>query len=101
MPSGEWSEPHDGLFGARPSLDVRSAATWSPTAARYDPARFNGAVCELLEVAPALRTTSAYRHDLVDITRQALSNQSRLLLPRIKAAYEAKDRKQFQALTTA
>ncbi|NKJ19622.1 alpha-N-acetylglucosaminidase [Dyella sp. SG609] len=101
MPSGEWSEPHDGLFGARPSLDVRSAATWSPTAARYDPARFNGAVCELLEVAPALRTTSAYRHDLVDITRQALSNQSRLLLPRIKAAYEAKDTKQFQALTTA
>ncbi|MBT2118096.1 alpha-N-acetylglucosaminidase C-terminal domain-containing protein [Dyella sp. LX-66] len=100
MPSGEWSEPHDGLFGARPSLDARSAATWSPTAARYDLARFNGAVCELLKVAPALRSTSAYRHDLVDVTRQALSNRSRLLLPRIKAAYEAKDAKQFQALTT-
>jgi alpha-N-acetylglucosaminidase len=99
MPSGEWSEPHDGLFGARPSLDARSAATWSPTAARYDLARFNGAVCELLKVAPALRSTSAYRHDLVDVTRQALSNQSRLLLPRIKTAYEAKNAEQFRALT--
>ena len=101
MPSGEWSEPHDGLFGARPGLDARSAATWSPTAARYDLARFDGAVCELLQVAPALRTSSAYRHDLVDITRQALSNQSRLLLPRIKAAYEKKDQQQFQELTAA
>jgi len=99
MPSGEWSEPHDGLFGARPSLDARSAATWSPTAARYDLARFDGAVCELLQVAPALRGTSAYRHDLVDITRQALSNRSRMLLPRIKAAYAAKDVEQFRALT--
>lgn len=99
MPSGEWSEPHDGLFGARPSLDARSAATWSPTAARYDLARFDGAVCELLQVAPALRGTSAYRHDLVDITRQALSNRSRVLLPRIKAAYAAKDAEPFRALT--
>ncbi|MGO4701327.1 alpha-N-acetylglucosaminidase [Dyella sp. 2RAB6] len=99
MPSGEWSEPHDSLFGARPSLDARSAATWSPTAARYDLARFDGAVCELLKVAPALRATSAYRHDLVDVTRQALSNRSRLLLPRIKAAYEAKHAQQFRALT--
>jgi len=101
MPSGEWSEPHDGLFGARPSLDVRSAATWSPTAARYDLARFDGAVCELLKVAPALRATSAYRHDLVDVTRQALSNQSRVLLPQIKVAYEARDTERFRALTTA
>lgn len=99
MPSGEWSEPHDGLFGARPGLDARSAATWSPTAARYDLARFDGAVCELLRVAPALRTTSAYRHDLVDVARQVLSNRSRVLLPRIKAAYEKKDKEQFRALT--
>jgi len=100
MPSGEWSEPQDSLFGARPSLDVRSAATWSPTSARYDMARFDGAVCELLQVAPALRATSAYRHDLVDVTRQAISNRARQLLPRIKAAYDAKDAQALRALTT-
>jgi alpha-N-acetylglucosaminidase len=99
MPSKEWSEPHDSLFAARPSLDARSAATWSPTAARYDLTRFDGAVCELLEVAPALRTTSAYRHDLVDVTRQAISNRSRLWLPKIKAAYEARDIDGFRTST--
>lgn len=32
----------------------------------------------------------AYRHDLVDISRQALSNRSRELLPRIKEAVSQK-----------
>jgi alpha-N-acetylglucosaminidase len=99
IPVGEWSEPQDSLFNARPSLDVHSAATWSPEAMRYDPTRFDPAVCELLQVAPALRSTSAYRYDLVDVTRQALSNRARVLLPQIKAAYEAKDKARFRLLT--
>lgn len=99
IPVGEWSEPQDSLFNARPSLDVHSAASWSPEAMRYDPTRFDPAVCELLQVAPALRSTSAYRYDLVDVARQALSNRARVLLPQIKAAYEAKDVARFRILT--
>lgn len=100
MPAGEWSEPQDSLFNARPSLDVGTAAHWSPAAMRYDATRFGTAVCELLQVAPAWRNNSAYRYDLVDVTRQALSNRARVLLPRIKAAYEAKDVAHFHALAT-
>ncbi|MFC5580475.1 alpha-N-acetylglucosaminidase [Rhodanobacter terrae] len=100
MPAGEWSEPQDSLFNARPSLDARTAAHWSPPAMRYDAARFETAVCELLQVAPARRDSGAYRYDLVDVTRQALSNRARGLLPQIKAAYEAKDVAGFHALTT-
>lgn len=99
MPSGEWSEAQDSLFGARPDLQARSAATWSPTAMRYDAGRFEGAVCALLQVAPELRKTSAYRYDLVDVVRQAISNRARLRLPQIKAAYEAKDVSAFRELT--
>ena len=99
MPSGEWSEPQDSLFNARPSLDVGTAASWSPGTMRYDAARFELAICELLQVAPALRDTSAYRYDLVDVARQALSNRARVLLPQIKAAYEAKDLPRFGALS--
>jgi len=99
MPSGEWSEPQDSLFDARPSLDVRTAANWSPEAMRYDAARFEPAVCEMLQVAPALRVTSAYRHDVVDVARQVLSNRARVLLPQIKAAYAAKDLRRFRTLT--
>lgn len=100
MPSNDWSEPQDSLFNARPDLAVRTAAHWSPETMRYDGARFGQAVCELLQVAPALRSTSAYRYDLVDVARQALANRARVLLPQIGTAYASKDAARFRALTT-
>ncbi|HET8654157.1 MAG TPA: alpha-N-acetylglucosaminidase C-terminal domain-containing protein, partial [Longimicrobiaceae bacterium] len=66
---------------------------------RYDPAAFERALGELLQVDPSLRGSSAYRYDLTDVTRQVLSNRSRRLLPRIRSAYEAKDRARFDELT--
>ncbi|MFE0043197.1 alpha-N-acetylglucosaminidase [Streptomyces albireticuli] len=94
-----WSEPADGLFGARPDLAVSHAAAWSPRALRYDAKQFDRALPELLAVAPALRRSSAYRYDLLDVTRQCVSNRARLLLPRVKAAYDAGDRARFRELT--
>ncbi|GAA2248090.1 alpha-N-acetylglucosaminidase [Streptomyces ruber] len=94
-----WSEAADGLFGARPSLTADRAAHWSPRRLRYDWAAFEPALTELLRVAPRLRASSAYRCDLLDVARQALSNRSRVLLPRIKSAYEAGDTARFDALT--
>ncbi|WP_086827434.1 alpha-N-acetylglucosaminidase [Streptomyces sp. NRRL B-24572] len=96
--SGTWSEPQDSLFTARPSLTAAKAARWSPTAMRYDARTVERALSELLEVAPALRTSDAYRYDVVDVARQALTNRGRVLLPRIKAAYEAKDLEGFREL---
>ncbi|MEU3483105.1 alpha-N-acetylglucosaminidase [Streptomyces sp. NPDC033754] len=89
--SGTWSEPQDSLFAARPSLTAVRAARWSPASMRYDAATVERALAELLRVAPELRTTDAYRYDLVDVARQALTNRGRVLLPRIKVAYEAGD----------
>lgn len=94
-----WSEAPDGLFGARPSLGADKAAAWGPAAERYDTTAFDAALIELLQVSPKLRNSSAYRYDLVDVTRQVLSNRSRLLLPQIKAAYDAGDGPRFAALT--
>ncbi|WP_262700767.1 MULTISPECIES: alpha-N-acetylglucosaminidase TIM-barrel domain-containing protein [Streptomyces] len=94
-----WSEAPDGLFGARPSLAANKAAAWGPEADRYDTTAFDTALTELLQVAPRLRDSSAYRYDLADVARQVLSNRSRVLLPQIKAAYEAGDRGRFDRLT--
>ncbi len=94
-----WSEAPDGLFGARPSLGANKAAAWGPEADRYDTTAFDTALTELLQVSPRLRDSSAYAYDLTDVTRQVLSNRSRVLLPRIKAAYEAGDRAGFDRLT--
>ncbi|MFC9327543.1 alpha-N-acetylglucosaminidase [Kitasatospora sp. NPDC057015] len=99
MPSDSWSETQDSLFTARPSLTVTSAASWSPPAIRYDPALVRRALDELLAVAPALRSTDAYRFDLVNLARQALADHGRDLLPRIGDAYRDGDLSLFRRLT--
>lgn len=96
---GTEAEPQDSLFTARPALDRRSAATWSPKAPRYDFAEFTLALEELLKVAPEIRTTSAYQYDLVNVARQALTNRARILLPKINAAYTSKNIERFDLLT--
>ncbi|MEU8779501.1 alpha-N-acetylglucosaminidase [Streptomyces sp. NPDC048606] len=97
--SGLWSESQDSLFTARPSLTATGAAHWSPQSMRYPAGSVRRALDHLLAVAPGLRGSSAYRFDLVDTARQALANHSRVLLPRIKAAYEAKDLPRLRELT--
>jgi alpha-N-acetylglucosaminidase len=99
MPDDGNSEAQDGLFEAQPSLTVASAASWSPGSMRYDAAKFAQALPELLAVASDLRHTEAYRYDLVDVARQVLANESRVLLPQIKAAYDAKGQARFSDLS--
>lgn len=98
--SGLWSESQDSLFTARPSLTAEGAAYWSPKSMRYQAGSVRRALDHLLKVDPLLRGSSAYRFDLVDTARQALANHSRVLLPRIKSAYEAGDLTLFRELTT-
>lgn len=86
----------ESLFNAQPSLTADRASNWSPQAMRYDARLFKQALPELLASSPTLKNTS---YDVVDVARQTLANESRLLLPRIKAAFEAKDVLQFEQLT--
>jgi Alpha-N-acetylglucosaminidase (NAGLU) tim-barrel domain/Alpha-N-acetylglucosaminidase (NAGLU) C-terminal domain/Alpha-N-acetylglucosaminidase (NAGLU) N-terminal domain len=99
MESGKWSEAHDNLFSARPELTAQSACSWAPKEPRYDLAAYSMALQPLLGVSNSLRNSSAYRYDLVDVARQTLANTSRTLLPRIDAAYQARDLERFRALT--
>jgi alpha-N-acetylglucosaminidase len=94
--NSERDAPQESLFAARPSLTANRASHWSPEAARYDTTTFRRALPPLLRAAPKLRNQS---YDLVDVARQTLANESRVLLPQIKEAYEAKDRRLFEALT--
>ncbi|RZQ64621.1 alpha-N-acetylglucosaminidase TIM-barrel domain-containing protein [Amycolatopsis suaedae] len=102
MPGDDrWSEPPDGLFGARPSLSADKASCCSPEHERYDTAVFDQALTALLAVRPELRDSEAYRYDLVDVARQVLSNRSRILLPRLEQAYQRGDRAGFAELSAA
>ena len=97
---GDADAPHDSLFCAQPSLTTVHAGTWAPERMHYDPAKLQPALTELLQVAPALRSSATYQYDLVDVARQVMANESRTMLPEIKAAYDAHDRAKFLALTT-
>jgi alpha-N-acetylglucosaminidase len=97
--NSERDAAQESLFDAQPDLEVNRASDWSPEDMRYSAAAFEHALPQMLQVAPALRGTETYHYDLVDIARQTLANESRELLPRIRGAYEAKDRPRFDALT--
>ncbi|MFD5213852.1 alpha-N-acetylglucosaminidase TIM-barrel domain-containing protein [Microbacterium sp. NPDC058345] len=94
-----YSEAHDGLFGATPSLSASRAATWSPGSFSYDPDRFAEALDHLLAAAPAVGDSATYRYDLMDVARQVTSNTSRLLLPQLQEAYGMRDRDAFTRLS--
>lgn len=94
-----FSEPADSLFAARPALDVAKAATWSPAKLAYDASRVELALRELLQVAGPARQSDAWRYDVVDVGRQCLANRARLLLPKIRAAFEQRERSAFGTLT--
>jgi alpha-N-acetylglucosaminidase len=94
--NSERDAPPESLFAARPSLTANRASHWSPEGMRYDATAFRRALPALLRAAPKLHNQS---YDLVDVARQTLANESRVLLPQIKAAYDAKNRRRFEALT--
>jgi alpha-N-acetylglucosaminidase len=97
-PSTGDSDAQDSLFAARPSLTTTKAAMWSPTQMRYDGAALKSALYGLLQVQEPLRTSDAYQFDLVNVARQVLTNESRVLLPQIAAAYDAADLATFRVL---
>lgn len=94
--NSERDAAQESLFNARPSLTANRASNWSPESMRYNAEAFKRALPELLRAAPKLRNSS---YDLVDVARQRLANESRALLPQIKAAYDSRNRSHFEALT--
>lgn len=97
--NSERDAAQESLFDAQPSLTVNRASNWSPEAMRYSASSFKQALPEMLKVAANMRSSETYQYDLVDIARQTLANESRLLLPQVKAAYDDKDRTRFHTLT--
>jgi len=93
LPANWDSKYQTGFFELAPSLSAHTLPL------DYDPTKIDQALAQLLQVAPSLRHSSAYRYDLTDLARQALAVRSRVLLPRIKAAFDAGDKVEFDRLT--
>jgi alpha-N-acetylglucosaminidase len=86
--------PHEAVTCARPSWSVDRVSTWGGTAMFYDASETAKAAYKLLS---ADLSGTNYTYDLVDITRQALTDYANTLLTQIYSAHENGD-KNLQAL---
>jgi alpha-N-acetylglucosaminidase len=78
--------PHEAVTCARPAWAVDRVSTWGGTKLFYDPAETAKAAKLMLS---ANLTGENYYYDLIDITRQALTDYAYTLQLKIQAAHEA------------
>ncbi|SHJ18608.1 Alpha-N-acetylglucosaminidase (NAGLU) N-terminal domain-containing protein [Tessaracoccus bendigoensis DSM 12906] len=95
-----FAEAHDSVYAADPSLTANTSSAWSPTSPAYDMAEFATAVEPLLSAADELGSNAAYQYDVMDVSRQALSNTGRVLLPKLRAAFDSGDAVRFEGYMT-
>ena len=77
--------PHEAVICARPSLTVDYVSSWGGTDIFYDPQAVVDAAYAMLESG---LDGDNYRFDMIDITRQALTDYAKSLLAEIKVAHE-------------
>ncbi len=90
--TGQLQGPHEAIICSRPSLDVNRVSSWGGADIFYDRAQMTSAAYQLLE---ANLTGLNYSFDLVDISRQALTDYSKSLLAGIKEAHNSGDTETF------
>jgi hypothetical protein len=86
----------DSVLNAHPDLNATRAAQRQPNRLPYDPTDVEHAWHLMLDVAPRMRQVPTFQHDLVDVTRQVIVNRGRVILPEVKASYEAGDLNGFR-----
>lgn len=86
---------HESILCARPSLDFRQVSSWSEPEDYYNPDDVISAARLMVEASREIKANDNFRYDLVDITRQAIAEQARLVYNEVVAAYKAKDHTMF------
>lgn len=90
---------HESVLCARPALDVYQVSSWSEMEEFYNPDDVIKAARLMVEASHDVKANANFRYDLVDITRQAIAEQSRLVYDEVVAAYKTKDREIFEHST--
>lgn len=99
LPANNSSEYATELYSLEPDLDALNESSYFQKDLHYDKSKFEQALSELLDMNSELQNSSAYQYDLMDVTRQALANRGRILLPKIREAYHARDKQLFEQLS--
>lgn len=87
--------PHESIFCGRPTLNNFQASSWSKMQNYYDPTVTAEAAALMVEVADKYRGNNNFEYDLVDIVRQAVSDEARIVYNRTVADFKSFDKKNF------
>ena len=93
----------ENILCARPSLNARKASTWSNPNDYYDKTKVVQAAKLMLKAGKKhkLGKLRTFRHDLADVCRQVLADKAREQLPKVKAAFDAKNLEAFNKESSA
>ncbi len=80
---------------ARPGMNLSSVSTWGPKQVNYDMDYLKKAGALLFSQMKELWEQDSFRYDLVDVTRQCLANESRILYARLMYCVEQGIKKDF------
>lgn len=89
---------YEGIVCARPGWNVTRASSWGPSQHNYDFTDVINAANHMLAAVkkdPSLAKQSTFRYDLMDVTKQVLSDFCLGQLQEIKLAYDMKDIKEY------
>lgn len=96
-PSNNQQGPHESIFCSRPSLDCFQASSWSKMSNYYDPTTTAEAARLMVSVADKYKGNNNFEYDLVDILRQAIADQARIVYNQTVADFKSFDRKRYKA----
>ena len=87
--------PQEPVFCAKPSLTVKSASPWGSSQIHYDQRILRDAAKLLLEAEAEAGDSRPYKFDVLDVTRQFLSNAGQVAYSEMVAAFTKKDTEAF------
>lgn len=87
------------IFCNRPPSEIKEDSGWLSARIPYDPNKLVNAWGLLLSCADKLGSVDTYQYDLVDLTRQVLTDTGLQLYQNMIAAYQAKDKNRFEILS--
>lgn len=87
------------VFCARPDLNLVNASILGSPRRNYDPVALAKALELLLKSSEKLGISDAYNYDVIDITRQILSNYARIKIEKVRMAFEQKDLAKFRVVS--
>ncbi|MDC1106867.1 alpha-N-acetylglucosaminidase [Prolixibacteraceae bacterium] len=95
LPNSSQQGTTESYLCARPSLEIKKVSTWGSAELYYNPKDLLPAWKIFIENRNSYQRNEGYNYDLVDITRQCLSNYSQYLHKHIVDAYNKNDKEKL------